>query len=165
MKMHLVFLVHILFAWKEVSKAKLSMYFWRESLCPSLHFLCLVITLVIVGPPPPKKIILAPPLILTKSSHDNAEATSFQPSSWHLSHFTLWWSTVRGPLSPTTFLIFVVKEFHLHLIICKFGGAKLATNAPSVQQTPVGNNNPPKFVVTVLYMCPAKALFSESQKP
>ncbi|KAI9383504.1 hypothetical protein POPTR_013G094650v4 [Populus trichocarpa] len=29
----------------------------------------------------------------------------------------------------------------------------------------VGNSNPPKFVVTVLYMCPVKALFSKFQMP
>jgi hypothetical protein len=68
-------------------------------------------------------------------------------------------------LPHKTFLMFVVKEFHLHFIICKFGGTKLATNAPSVQQALVGNSHPPKFVVTVLYMCPVKALFSKFQMP
>ncbi|KAJ6884472.1 hypothetical protein NC652_031474 [Populus alba x Populus x berolinensis] len=47
----------------------------------------------------------------------------------------------------------------------KFWGTKLAANAPSVQQTPGGNVNPPKFVAIVLYMCPVKALFSKFQKP
>lgn len=34
-----------------------------------------------------------------------------------------------------------------------------------LMKAPVGNSNPPKFVVTVLYMCPVKALFSKFQMP
>ncbi|KAJ6975380.1 hypothetical protein NC653_031280 [Populus alba x Populus x berolinensis] len=58
-----------------------------------------------------------------------------------------------------------VFSFEWLYFLMKFWGTKLAANAPSVQQTPGGNVNPPKFVAIVLYMCPVKALFSKFQKP
>lgn len=68
-------------------------------------------------------------------------------------------------------LVFSLSHTHLHIMLMfirsksllneekltsRFAGlgAKCATNAPSVQQTQVGNGNPPRFMVEVQNNCP-----------
>ncbi|KAJ7008663.1 hypothetical protein NC653_007351 [Populus alba x Populus x berolinensis] len=51
-----------------------------------------------------------------------------------------------------TFLLLAVSLTFPSLIHCL--GAKCATNAPSVQQTQVGNGTPPSFMVEVQNNCP-----------